>query len=88
MGEFPGISIEAVETASKGSDPKYPGRIFKEGPDLIVAYTERVIWIVFVYHEAITIVLVKPIIGSKPHEPLAVLQYAVYGAVGESGFNG
>ena len=74
MGKFPSISIEPVETTSIGSDPECPSRIFEEGPDPIMADAERIIWIVFVNGEAITIVLVKPIVSSKPHEALAVLK--------------
>jgi len=73
MGEHSSIAMEPIETASIGSHPKCPSGIFKERPDLIVADTERIIRIVLVHGEAVTVVFIEPIVGSKPHETFAVL---------------
>jgi hypothetical protein len=46
-----------------------------------VAQAIGIIWIVLVGREAITIMLIQPLVGANPYEAITVLQNAVSGVL-------
>ena len=57
--------------------------ILKDRPYPIVAQAMGIIWIVLVGREAITIILIQPLVGTNPYEAITVLKNTVGGILRE-----
>ena len=81
VGEHLGPFVEPHQPLIR-AQPENPLRVFQDGIDDVGPEAGRVCWIVSIYGERIAIVLVEPVLGADPQEPLAVLQDRVHAALG------
>jgi hypothetical protein len=82
VGKTVRVRVEAIEAATESSDPEGAGGILEQGPDEIVAQGMGIVGVMLVHRKAIAVILVEPVFGAEPQKTLAVLQDAVYRAMG------
>jgi len=73
MGKPLGGGIKSIEPAAPGSNPEYARVIFINEGNMIITQTVGVIRIMFIDSEAITVVLIQPILCPEPHKSFSVL---------------
>jgi len=83
-GYFSGYGIVAVDPRAVGAYPYDALLILDQAADEIAAYTGGIFGIVTEGGELISVEAVESVLGSEPHESLAVLQDVVYDALGKS----
>ena len=75
-GKLSCLSVESIEASTSCPDPEQACFVFVETPDEVAAQGVGIIGIFLDYSEAVAVVFVQTVFGTKPHEPLAVLQNA------------
>ena len=84
VNELPRLWIKSIEASSPCPDPQRTGVILVNATNVVVAKAIGILGIVPEHGEAVSIELVQSVLGSKPHKSLAVLEDALYRALGEA----
>jgi hypothetical protein len=79
--------IKTVKTTRIRTDPKDTRIVLIEGPDKIIAQAVRIVPIVLIDGNSISIKFVETILSSKPHETAPILDDALYVTIGQALFH-